>query len=154
MQNLKFKIKNDNSKLKILGFLIIFAACYVLLVSSVSAWTYGEPIVHCGRIGTPDCTRCDLLILARNVIDFIMFGATPVVATFFFVWAGIMLMLGGANPGMLSQGKAMFKNALIGVAIVMLSWLITNTVIQTFLKPNVVGVGGDWFKITCAGLGL
>ena len=131
-------------------FLIVIFVFSFLVFGFAEAWTYGEPIVHC----QDKCTKCDLLKLVKNIIDFIMIGATPVVATFFFVWAGIMLMLGGANPGMLSQGKAMFKNALIGVALVMLSWLITNTIIQTLIKPSMVGSGGNWWQVTCDDLGL
>ena len=81
-----------------------------------------------------------------------MIGATPVLATGFFIWAGVMMILGGANPGWLSKGKDMFKNTLYGLLIVMLAWLITNTVIQT-LKGGQDG-GGSWWQVQCSDIGL
>ncbi|MDP3697196.1 MAG: pilin [Candidatus Taylorbacteria bacterium] len=139
------------SKRFLLGTFLLFAFCFLLFAGSAYAqWTPGQAIVPC----TTKCTSCQLLQLVRNVVDFLMIGAAPVLATAFFVWAGVYMILGGANPGMLSKGKDMFKNTFIGLLIVMLAWLITNTVIQTLAKPNVIGSGGSWWTITCEQLGL
>ncbi len=100
------------------------------------------------------CTKCELLHLVKNVIDFIMIAAAPILATVFFVIAGIYLMLGGANPGMLSTGKRMFKDTFIGILIVMLAWLITNTLIQTLVKGGLVGSNGNWWELNCSDVGL
>ena len=59
------------------------------------------------------------------------------------------MMLGGANPSMLSRGKSMFKDTFIGVLIVMLAWLITNTIIQSLADPTAIGLGGNWWSYTC-----
>ena len=155
---------NRNKILKIINkklgtrVLILSFIFYLLSVSFVLAqWRPGDPIVPCGNIKdaagniTNHCTQCELLHLVRNVIDFLMIGAAPVLATAFFIWAGINMILGGANPGMLSQGKEMFKNTIIGLLIVMLAWLITNTVIQTLKEPS---ADGNWWSVTCAELKL
>ena len=59
------------------------------------------------------------------------------------------MMLGGANPGMLSTGKSMFKNTFLGLLIVMLTWLITNTLIQSLADPSIFG-GGPWYSLSCS----
>lgn len=137
------KIKNKN-----LGIGIFILVVTFILVGNLAwaQWTPGQPIVPC----TNDCTKCQLLQLVRNVIDFLMIGAAPVLATAFFIWAGVYMILGGANPGMLSRGKEMFKNTFIGLLIVMLAWLITNTLIQTLKGPG----AGNWWQVTCQQLGL
>src|SRR3989344_5387453 len=102
------KIIDYNLKLKILGFLLLLATGYWLLATPVLAhnqgtfWAPGEPIVPCGgleRDGVtpqPECTQCELLHLVRHVIDFVMLAATPILATAFFILAGVYMMLGGA----------------------------------------------------------
>lgn len=86
---------------------------------------------------TDNCSKCEFLHLTRHVIDFLMIAATPILATFFLIWAGFLIMMGGANPGMLSSGKRIFKDTIIGVLIVMLSWLIVNTLIKSLARDTI-----------------
>jgi hypothetical protein len=137
--------------------------------SSGGFWTPGEPIVPCGY-GSIDsltglricpininlqycveCTKCELWHLLKHIIDFLLIVAAPVLATLFFIIAGVYMMLGGANPGMLSTGKNMFKNTFIGLLLVMMAWLITNTLIQSLVNPSVYGTGPgtQWYSFTC-----
>lgn len=149
--------------------------------SNNAFWTPGEPLVPCGAIlsgggqcisgvckgGSNDgascqdnsqcgsqapCTKCELWHLLKHLIDFILLAAAPILATFFFVIAGVYMMLGGDNPGMLSTGKNLFKNTLIGLFIVSLAWLITNTLIQSFKDPS-AGIGGNWYEYSCTNTG-
>ena len=93
------------------------------------------------------CTQCQLWHLLKHLIDFVLVAAAPILATLFFIIAGVYIMLGGANPGMLSTGKSIFKNTFIGILIVMLSWLITNTLIQSLADPT--AIGGNWYEYSC-----
>ena len=161
----KSQITNKFQKFRILNlsYWRLFVICFLVLgalFSSVamahvsgSFWVPGEPIVPCGGPGQPVCTQCELLHLVRHLIDFIMVAAAPILATFFFVVAGVYLMLGADNPGMLSQGKRIFKDTFIGIAIVMLAWLITNTLIRTLMDPSVTQ-GTNWWEISCSQIGL
>ena len=142
---------------------IILILNFGIVSFAFAQWTPGEPIVPCGGLdqsGNPQaaCDTCQLFKLTRNIIDLIMFYATPLLATLFFIIAGVYMMLGGANPGMLSTGKRMFKDVFIGVLIVMLAWLITNTLIQTLVTDSYVGPtgrpeqpfqSGNWWEFRC-----
>ncbi len=156
---------------------LIFPAMLMTAVSFAYAWVPGEPIVSCGWTNScinnvcnyggacntkedcwqpPECTNsCDLYKLGRDIIDFIMIGLSPILATLFFVIAGVMMMLGGSNPGMLAQGKRIFKDTMIGLLIVMMAWLITNTIIQSLAATTVTLPNGqqwtstNWFKFDC-----
>lgn len=119
-------------------------------------WTPGEPLVPCGitPIGAGPvipCDQCELLHLVKHIIDFILIAAAPILATFFFIVAGVYMMLGGANPGMLSQGKSIFKNTFIGLLIVLMAWLITNTLIRSLTNVP-VGPGLQWYEFSCSQL--
>ncbi len=122
-------------------------------------WLPGEPIVPCGQVndfqGSPDdervpCDQCQLWHLLKHLVDFILIAAAPILATVFFIVAGVYMILGGANPGMLSQGKSIFKNTFIGLLIVMLAWLITNTLINSLVAPNFGGNPLPWYEFYCS----
>lgn len=153
--------------------IFIGLVCVVMfgISNSASAWVLGEPIVPCGGTDTPPpgggppapqppCTQCELLHLVDNVVDFIMIALAPALATLFFVIAGVYIMLGGTNPGMLSQGKRIFTEALVGLLIVMLAWLFTNVLIMTLVTDTLDFGGGwtfnsaEWWEATCEDLYL
>lgn len=111
----------------------------------------------CGK--QPDCSSCELLHLAKHLIDFGMIVATPILATLFFVYAGILIMVGGASPGMLSQGRRIFKDTMIGLLIVMLAWLGTNTLLKTLANYGIIGEkvkqkNLQWYQFTCTESGI
>lgn len=153
--NYELRITN---KRKLILFIMLFVTYYILHTTSALAhadgglWRPGDPIVPCGiapaGVGpTLPCDQCQLFHLAKHIIDFIMVAATPIIGTLFLIIAGVHIMLGGTNPGMLSTGKRMFKDTLIGILIVMLAWLITNTLIRSLAEPT--AIGGNWWEYSC-----
>jgi hypothetical protein len=146
----------SRNKRKIVFFFALFVIGQLFLASYADAqiWLPGQPLVPCGGPGQGPCDKCQLLHLAKNIIDFIMVAAAPFLAVVFFIVAGVYLMLGGTNPGMLASGKRMFKDTFIGILIVMLAWLITNTLIRTIADPAWVGQGGNWFTFSCSQIPL
>lgn len=167
MQNAKFPPQRGEALPTKLGgkiqkylifYFILFVLSFMLTYSALAHtdggfWKPGDSIVPCGNIKDANgnvvnpCTKCELLHLVRHVIDFLTIAATPILATFFFVVAGVFLMMGGANPGMLSTGKRIFKDTFIGLVIVMMAWLITNTIIRTLADPS--ALGGNWYEFSC-----
>ena len=117
------------------------------------------PIVQCGRAiddpatsndETKPCTTCDFFKMAKNTIDLILYALTPALATFFFIWAGFLMLIAGASPGWYGKGKGIFTNTIWGVVIVLLAWVVANTFIQFFYPAN---VASSWWQFQCpAGL--
>lgn len=145
-------------QLVVLAFIFYFLFLNIASAHTSGLWTPGDSIVPCGKtppagfVGplTPEqqpCTQCDLLHLLKHLIDFILVAASPILATTFFIVAGVYMMLGGDNASMLSTGKSIFKNTFIGLLIVVLSWLITNTLIKSLADPS--AIGGEWWSFTC-----
>ena len=134
----------------------------LLSFSPVSALDY-LPIVQCGHslpanfVGPQDntnyykpCTTCDFFAMIRHTIDFMLYLVTPALATFFFVWAGFLMLLSGANPSLFGQAKKIFTGTVYAVALILTAWLITNTFIQAFGPGNTTG---SWWSFQCpAGL--
>ena len=124
------KLKIKNFKLLVVVFVfsfLIFGLALPAQAISVPGW----PIVPCGTSTTFPCTRCDLFKLIKNVVDFITGGLMPPVAVLLFVWAGFLILMGGANPGLVTKGKEIFKNTSVGLIIMLSAWMITNTIIQS-----------------------
>ena len=92
------------------------------------------------------CNQCDLLKLLKNIIDFVLIGLMPPAAAILFVWGGFLILMGGANPGWITQGKSIFWNTAVGVAIILASWLITNTIIRSIAADN---IAPEWWKFEC-----
>lgn len=80
---------------------------------------------------------CDILATGKNILEFILTIALLVMAPVFLLIGGIMLIAGGANPGLHSKGVAYLKTTVIGIIIVLLSFAIVNTFISAF------GLGGS-----------
>jgi len=127
----------------------------------------GWPIVPCGLNAQPKdsagnelpktgpdaydytkaCGRCDLFKLLKNLIDFTVGALMPAVAILLFVWAGFLILLGGANTNLVAQGRQIFSTTFFGILIMLSAWMITNTLIKSigsnYDKAN------TWWQFTC-----
>lgn len=138
-------------------FALVIASFFVMPVVAQAAPRWW-PLVPCGLNEPPPgetrldssyyqpCNECDLLRLLKNVIDFIYFGITPILATMFFVWAGLRIITAGGVPGELGKGTAMFRQTLIGILFLSLAWLMTNTLLKSFAKQD---IAEHWWQLTC-----
>ena len=73
--------------------LVIIGVFLAPAVASAVGWF---PIVPCGVGSAPACTTCDLFKTFKNVIDLVLYGITGPIAAFMIVWAGGLMLLGGA----------------------------------------------------------
>ncbi len=104
------------------------------------------PLVPCGATGQDSCTPCSLFEAFHNIIDLVLYGITGPIAAFMIVYAGGMMLLGGGKPELYSQGKKLLTNTMIGVAIILLSWLVTNFLIKSLMTGN---QGDGWNEFSC-----
>jgi len=116
-------------------------------------------LVHCGRKFDDDgqplpegdprtfpCTKCDLFKLGDNIVDFIMKTLMPAIATLLFIYAGFMIMFGGTSDT-ISQGKNIFKTTVIGIVIMLASWVIVSFILSTLAGGS--SADGKWYEIEC-----
>src|SRR3989344_1563820 len=134
---------------KIPVVIILSLLLFVVLSNSVFAVSWW-PLVPCGTSANPaECTRCDLFRLFKNIIDFVHVGLMPPVAAILFVWGGFLILMGGANPGWITQGRTIFWNTFMGVVILSSSWLITNTIINSLADESVTNPNAPWYQFEC-----
>lgn len=140
--------------------LAIIALSVVLLgqASPALAAPRWWPLVPCGLNQIPKdkteadgytlpCNQCDLLRLIKNLIDFFLFGVTPVLATLFFIYAGLKIVMGGAMPGQLAAGQKIFWDTIKALAGILIVWLAINTVLKSVGNPEILPT--EWWKFEC-----
>jgi hypothetical protein len=119
--------------------------------STPSIWPtgYWGPLLSCsgsGQGGLSKCTSlCDLLRTFQNVIYFGISLAFFAIAPVLLIWGGLLILIAGPNPGLLEQGKKILTGTLIGILIVLCSFLIVNTFLWAMGSPKEVG----WPTIQC-----
>lgn len=99
-----------------------------------------EKIVTCSGV---DCTCADLTQVAQNVINASIFIAV-FLSAILFAWAG-WKMISGKSVGShsaIDEGKEVLWNVVIGLVIIISSWLIVDTIVKTITANG--AVKGIW----------
>lgn len=144
---------------KIVAIVALCAVLFFSLAPAILAAPDWWPLVPCGLKQVPEgksstdgytlpCNYCDLLRLLKNLIDFVLFAVTPIVAVLLFVVAGFYILLYGAYPGMLEKGKKLFWDTIMAVIIILISWLLVNFGLKS-LAPKSDLVPTEWWKLQC-----
>lgn len=79
---------------------------------------------------TLPCNFCDIFVLLHNIFWFITINLAAPLSVLLFMIGAFILMFSGANEGWKTRAKSILRGTLIGVIIVLLSWVIVNTTIN------------------------
>jgi hypothetical protein len=161
-------------------FLIIFLGAFLLPSISLAYNVYQTPsgvnviykgIVPCGKPvnlgGTltdgilsggncceMPCTFCHFFVMAKGIIDFVLFKIIPPIAILMLVIGGAMFMVASfsewGGPVTLSQAKKLITSVVIGLIIIFASWLIINLFFQVFGVGEWTGLQTGWFSVPCS----
>lgn len=123
------------------GFFIVLA----FLVIAGPVLVYGEEpkgIVPCDG---PGCRACDFIQLGQNIITwFIKIAASVIALT--FAWGGMKMVMSGGDTGAVSSARSIMTNSVIGLVILLGSWLIVNTILNLLVSEENMG---KWYEIQC-----
>lgn len=107
----------------------IFLLFFILVAFVLSAgpvWAQG--LVKCGGDSKP-CTWNDLFILANDFIQFLITTVAIPLVTIVLVVSGVRLVM-AQDSGAYTEAKKNLKLALLGLVIMLSSWLIVKVVID------------------------
>lgn len=129
------------------GIIFVFIViCLLFLISFQGAFAQG--LVPCGGAGQRPCSICDFGILVINITNFLIYNIAIPLAGLMIVIGGVMIMIGAASEERVKAGKKMFTNAIVGIVIVFLAWLMVDTVIKvltgSFGQRSFFGTFGPW----------
>lgn len=82
---------------------------------------------------------CDLVAQILQIVYFIIAAAMWIVAPILVSLGGITIMAAGANPELLDKGKSIIKSTVIGLAIVLCSYILIAALVGVL---GIKGLGG------------
>lgn len=134
------------------GFIILSGAVASFLILGVDIAHAQGLVPDCNFNITSNepfgCGACELVELAHNIINFFIYLAI-VIATLLFMWAGILYVTSGPNPDNIKKAHKIFFNVLIGLVIVLASWLIVDTLIRVIVKDVPRDSIAPWAAVLC-----
>ena len=114
-------------------------------------------LVPCGRncddpgtVGwdeSKSCTLCHFIILADNVINFLM-KVVAIVAMLALVIGGLIYTKSSGNKSLMSSAKQNFSKILYGFVIVFIAWVTVSVAMTLFGFTDPSG-DGNWAIFTC-----
>lgn len=91
-----------------------------------------EKIVPCNGV---DCKLCDIALLAQNVLNTGIFVAV-FLSSILFVWAGIKYISAEGSDSKVSEAKKIFWNVTLGLVIIMVGWIVVDTLMKTLTRAD------------------
>lgn len=111
---------------------------------------FAQGLVPCGGPQDP-CTICDFGILIINITNFLIQNIAVPLAGLMILVGGLMIMFGAASEEKVKTGKKILTNAIFGVIIVFIAWLLVDTAIKvltgSFAQRSFFGTFGPWNRL-------
>jgi hypothetical protein len=109
----------------------------VVMPSSVYAAT-ASGLIPCGNApGAGEaCTFDDIIKLAQNVINFLIFKIASPIAAVMFAYAGFLWVTNAGNESKITQAKGIFWAVFIGFVVALAAWLTINMIVNFFLDSS------------------
>ncbi|MBI5147677.1 MAG: hypothetical protein HZA37_00780 [Parcubacteria group bacterium] len=109
-------------------------AAALILISALLPIIAQADLIPCGN-GDVMCTLEDLIYLADNVINFILFDLAAPLAVLSIAIGGVLMITASGDTGQLERGKSIFYNTVIGFVVAFGAWLIVQAIL-TALVPS------------------
>jgi hypothetical protein len=106
---------------------------FLFVVPHVS---HAAGLVVCGQDSPlkPDghqaCGFPELMLLASNIIDFLIFIVAPIIFVCVILYGGTIILVSAGNPESMSTAKGMFMKALTGLVIAMIAWIGVKFILE------------------------
>lgn len=116
----------------------------LFIPSFVSAKTVSG-LIPCGNVETnggiaagQECDFNDLILLAQNVINFLIFKLAAPLAAVMFAYAGFLYLTNGGNESKVKQAHDIFWYVFLGLVVALAAWLVVNFILEFFLGTGSV----------------
>jgi len=106
-------------------------------------------IVPCGTsyTGYRMCTVCDFYKLIQNIINFILFVSAPL-AMLMAMYVAFLFFFSGGSPKIIQDAKSKLWLLVWGIAWILGSWLVLNTIVNIVANPAVFPK--PWNQVQCS----
>jgi hypothetical protein len=132
---------NKNKKISAFIISAFLVSLFLIPLSSHAqdAAGYGPPappdsLVTCDGVNVK-CNIDTLIGMINNIIDWII-SIAGVIFTISCIYGGFLYITSGENPGNKAKAKSIMYSTLIGFVIILVSWLIVYTILDTLAPDN------------------
>lgn len=152
-----------NSKLwdwQKIGFIIMLGIMIFITPLAVQAQSAPALGVLPECAATGNCGYCDFIKLAVNTSR-LGFGLLGGITLAFFGWGGFILLLSAGNREKISRGWQILLGSMMGLAVIVLAWVIVNFVVWALVSGNISTIGDvkifpndaniSWWEGYCSG---
>jgi Type IV secretion system pilin len=109
---------------------LLFSAVFIL--PHIALAQSGSSLVPC----TDSCDFNSFLTLINNLINFMITTLFIPIVVLLFMYAGFKYITAQGNPAKKANLKKMVGNIVIGMILVLCSWLIVKTVLSILLRED------------------
>ena len=121
------KYTMNNTQYMSLG---LFVASLFLLPVTASSQATG--LIPCDT----DCDYEDLVTLAQNVIEFLIFQIAAPLGTIMFAYAGFLYVTNGGNESRVQEAHQIFLYVFWGLVVCLTAWLLVNLIVSFLLDGS------------------
>lgn len=114
---------------------------FVLVTPQLTA---AQGLVAC--TGT-NCNFCSLAQTVDNVISFLI-ALMVIIAVILLAYAGLRIATSAGDTSRVKEGKQLFFNVVIGLVIILASWMIVDTLLKALTGSDM----GVWNPVDCGGI--
>ena len=111
-----------------------------------------QGLIPCGGPRQRPCTACDLFVLFRNVVNFLLFTIIPLLAAIIIAWGAFRALL-GMSQGKVEEwkkGKDVLIAVIVGLVIIYSAWLLVGFFLTAVGVTSMQGWNPqNWFRIEC-----
>ncbi|MBI2120266.1 MAG: hypothetical protein HYT94_01420 [Parcubacteria group bacterium] len=93
-------------------------------------------------VAAEDCDFWDLIQLAKNIIDFLLYTIAMPLAAIMFAYAGWLYLSAAGNESKVKEAHNIFGMVAMGLALALAAWLIINAIVVG------LGVGAKFNPLT------
>ena len=83
-----------------------------------------------------NCGFNDLIQLATNIVNFLLYSLAMPLAAVSFAYAGFLMLTQGGNEATLTKVKSIFWYALLGLIVAFGAWAIVHFVAGVLFEPD------------------
>lgn len=126
------------------------AVSLAIFLSALLPLAANAGIVSCGTSEHPTpCNFCDLFVLVKSVIYFLMLKIAFPLAVVALLYGGFMWITAGGDEGKITSGMNAIKFAVYGMILAFGAWLIVDTILKGLLQGGLGKIQGwgPWNKI-------
>lgn len=135
-----------------LVFCAVFGAAYVSAHPALADALTDAIVPQCDQTGaygtafSGACQLCDLVKLARNLINFAV-AFSVIVATLMFTYAGVLYFTSAAKDN-IKKAHGIFIKVFVGLVIILSAWLVVDLIMGTLVGQSFLG-SLPWQSFQC-----